>query len=373
MAKNITSDPPKAHKGPIQKDLIFLRHTFVLCLDRSHEGFDQDYAKSQGQKLPNSAIKDALVICLDIGVNCHTFAKQSDYQIGLSILDTRHLQSLNSDEKLFQTRHFCVGTETYFLTKCRSFYFGKSEHTTHEQVCSTLETMISGRDIVLVVYRSHQMFQDLRLANIQLQPLYIINAQKAAQHLLDLESRCSLKTLLTRLNCPSSPEMLHNAGNNAKFTLQASLLIAALDASQVLNLESKTTALISTLETTARAQIPLNDFPSKIKSEAKEKRNTHQKELKAQIKEQQAALARSLAALAGESRCQKCQGEDPTTSRCRHKGPGVHTRKSMICRARRAREKLENLEKLEECEGVRRPRKKAEKKSFYRGELLRFG
>lgn len=65
--------------------------------------------------------------------------------------------------------------------------------------------------------------------------------------------------------------MLHNAGNDANFTLRALLLIAALDARNVLDLELACEALLLALENAAREYLPLEEFHEAVKADSKRK------------------------------------------------------------------------------------------------------
>lgn len=67
---------PKAHKGLLREDLLFLRHIFNLHLGRSQSS-DQICALNQGRNLPGSMIKDVLIISLDIEGHPDKFARDN--------------------------------------------------------------------------------------------------------------------------------------------------------------------------------------------------------------------------------------------------------------------------------------------------------
>src|SRR6516162_5148061 len=91
-----------------------------------------------------------------------------------------------------------------------------------------MEPRIKDRDIVLAVHSGHQDLWFLKELNIDLQPIAILDTQKAAQRPLQLYRRYSLKELLVALNnCPF--KILYTAGNDANLTLRALLVIAVKD------------------------------------------------------------------------------------------------------------------------------------------------
>ncbi|KAE9365221.1 hypothetical protein N431DRAFT_488426 [Stipitochalara longipes BDJ] len=107
-----------------------------------------------------------------------------------------------------------------------------------------LGLQIGSTDLILVVYGGATDLLFLKAAEIHLRPLYVVDTQKAAQHPLQLDYRCTIERMLELLKCPFDPEMLHNAGNNANFTLRAMLLIATVDAKNSPNLEPACEALL---------------------------------------------------------------------------------------------------------------------------------
>ncbi|KAK3371754.1 hypothetical protein B0T24DRAFT_630278 [Lasiosphaeria ovina] len=76
---------------------------------------------------------------------------------------------------------------------------------------------------------------------------------KAAQHPLQLSYRCSLESLLERLDI--SFRNLHAAGNDAKFVLRALLMLAVRDAERQLN-ASVLPYWLPTFRAIARAPLP---------------------------------------------------------------------------------------------------------------------
>jgi hypothetical protein len=198
----------KAHKGLLREELLLLRHTFELHLGWPRELLDEATAKApkilQAQNLPSSWIKDLLIVSLDIEGHPDQLTKESAgrYQVRLSILDTRHLQSDTADtrhESLLQTYHLCVGPEKYFKKKSWKFCFGKSRHVTLEELRDETQKLIRKRDVILVLHGGSSDLSFLRAAQIHIRPLYIIDTQKAAQHPLQLDYRCKIERMLELL------------------------------------------------------------------------------------------------------------------------------------------------------------------------------
>jgi hypothetical protein len=113
----------------------------------------------------------------------------------------------------------------------------------------------------------------LKAARIHIRPFYIVDTQNAAQNPLSLDYRCTLERMFTLLKCPFDPGMLHNAGNDARFTLRTLLLIATIDATNHPNLEPACKALLSAFESIARGPIPLEEFHKEVKAQLKREHN----------------------------------------------------------------------------------------------------
>jgi hypothetical protein len=146
----LPSPPRKAHKGFLREDLLVLRHIFNL--DGGRQASTQDRLKTLGLGLnpPDSGMKDLLIVSLDIGSpNISRLLKDGKYQIGLSILDTRHLQSSirNRTEHnlydLLQKHQFCTGDQRYFKNGSRGFCFGQSKHIVLEDLNTIIQNLAS--------------------------------------------------------------------------------------------------------------------------------------------------------------------------------------------------------------------------------------
>lgn len=144
----ISSQPRKAHKGLLRVDLLVLRHIFSL--NHGLHALDQDYLKILGLNLPDSDMKDLLIVSLDVkNPNISQIAKNGHFQIGISVLDTRRLQSSirkrrgQNAQDLLQTHQFCIGSPKYFKNSSRSFCFGQSKHINLEDLSTTIQDLIS--------------------------------------------------------------------------------------------------------------------------------------------------------------------------------------------------------------------------------------
>jgi len=109
-----------------------LRRMFDLDLGR---GVHHLTGLSLGEDLPGSAIKDLLIIAVDIGhfgaqgieaaVKTCQLPRDERFSIGLSILDTRDLQNTNTGEILLQTYNFCVGPSKNYIKASKKVFLGK--------------------------------------------------------------------------------------------------------------------------------------------------------------------------------------------------------------------------------------------------------
>ena len=210
-----------------------------------------------GQNLVKSNIKDLLIVALDIeGVDTGQLLGEGNFQIGLSILDTRCICSSSPEQYLLQSYNFCVGSPDYCTKAVRKFSFGQSEDAKIEELRTKIQELVVGRNIILVVHGGKYDVLFLKDIDIDLCPLYVLDTQKAAQHPLDLDHRCTLQELLILLKCPFGS--LHVAGNEATFTLRALLLLVILNSSKESDLSDEQRRLFSTFETTAKIPPPLN-------------------------------------------------------------------------------------------------------------------
>ncbi|KAK0107955.1 hypothetical protein ONS96_003739 [Cadophora gregata f. sp. sojae] len=301
MSSSAASSSPvrKAHKGLVRDDLLALRQIFDLnpvekFSDRLHSN-DLVLASS----LPDSNIKDLLIVSLDVEnppSSGTELQRNSNYQIGLCILDTRELElghgrhidtQRRSPYELLQTFQLVIGSAKYDKKASQSYCFGESQHLILPELNAKLQELIPpDRDTVLVLHGGVWDLKFLQAANLDLHPVYIIDTQKAAQHPLDLDHRCTMEEMLALLGCPFGDRVLHTAGNDANFTLRALLLIAKTDACARTAIHSRcsieTEKLLSLFENVALGPVPL----SALQSHILERRVIEQNQKKARARKQ---------------------------------------------------------------------------------------
>ncbi|CZR56760.1 uncharacterized protein PAC_06649 [Phialocephala subalpina] len=147
-------------------------------------------------------------------------------QVGISILDTRELHSPSA----VQTFNFIAGSAEYYKASSQKFIWGTSEYIwpTKEAMLERLNKTISrDRNIVLVGHGFGMDLQALHSLDFDLETsiLGLFDTFDIARKLQ--MPRHSLGCLLEDLGCCNvNRNRLHNAGNDANYTLQALLLLA---------------------------------------------------------------------------------------------------------------------------------------------------
>ncbi|TKA59209.1 hypothetical protein B0A49_12609, partial [Cryomyces minteri] len=195
-------------------------------------------------------------IFVAIDLEAYEFAQHKITEIGISTLDVGHLANIPAGAdgsawlSKIRTRHLLV--EEYaklvnrrYVKGCPDkFDFGISEWISLSSVARTLsdafrvpsdadsslhpETSRKYRDVILV---GHGVSNDTNyLKSIAFSPYACgtVVATLDTQHLVSTkQNSCGLKRLLHALGI--EPEHLHNAGNDAAYTMQAMLLVAIRD------------------------------------------------------------------------------------------------------------------------------------------------
>ncbi|EPE30971.1 hypothetical protein GLAREA_03938 [Glarea lozoyensis ATCC 20868] len=92
------------------------------------------------------------------------------------------------------------------------------------QIKEEIENPVIDRDVVLVVFGSKNDLWLLTELEIDLDPVGIIDPQKAACDILHLNCPIGLRDRLVELECPCN--LPHIAGNDANFTIRALLMLA---------------------------------------------------------------------------------------------------------------------------------------------------
>ncbi|TPX11202.1 uncharacterized protein E0L32_001020 [Thyridium curvatum] len=193
--------------------------------------------------LSRTPLLDVLLVAVDIDTQQGYSEILPDHQfhIGVSTLDSRALlnpagtlRSGKGPTPTIQSLQFTIGDSRYCRKASKRFLFGLSEPSSLSSVKSRLETIASGRNVVLV-------------------PIFVVDTVKAAQEPLSLPYRYSLEKLLEALEIPY--KKLHAAGNDAHFALRVLLMIIAKDAERQPETQHSV-SLIRALKEVALAPIP---------------------------------------------------------------------------------------------------------------------
>lgn len=174
---NLPGSPSrKAHKGLLREDLLVLRHIFDL-----NHGQQSLETLGLGHNLPDSGIKDLLVVGVDVeNPDTAQLGKNGKYQIGLCILDTRDLRASIGDcaehdsPDWLRTHQFCIGPPKYFRDASRSFCFGQAKHLIPNDINTMIQDLVSNQDIVLVVHGGAGDLHFLQAAKVDLNPLFTL-------------------------------------------------------------------------------------------------------------------------------------------------------------------------------------------------------
>ncbi|KUJ17302.1 uncharacterized protein LY89DRAFT_570040, partial [Mollisia scopiformis] len=153
------------------------------------------------------------------------FDRNSDTQVGLSVLDSRNIHSASAKQSLgIKTFNFVTGSNQYFKTSARKDLWATSEHIPTTEMLQCIKKVIPrDRNIILV---GHGFSHDVAA----LQSLGFDFYTSILGHFdTDVIARrlkfedVSLGAVLKELGCPTLN--LHNAGNDANFTLRALILL----------------------------------------------------------------------------------------------------------------------------------------------------
>ncbi|GAW11610.1 hypothetical protein ANO14919_009570 [Xylariales sp. No.14919] len=148
-------------RSPLRDEILAIRQLFGYsdtCQLSSAHG-----ASNLGATLPNSSMKDVLLIGIDVDTYQGYEHLPTDPQlhIDVSILDTRvlhHLihEGLDSmrETDALESYQFVVGDSRYCKTASRKFMFGKSQSIPLGEVKAQVESLVcrGGRDNILVFH-----------------------------------------------------------------------------------------------------------------------------------------------------------------------------------------------------------------------------
>jgi hypothetical protein len=219
--------------------------------------------------LPSS--QDAVFIAIDFE-SLHNIkddlSLDLDCQLGLAILDTRDFENVAALERIISTHNFATGSSKYCDKASKKFLFGKSDRIHQMDMLRHINSLIPPSCTVILL--GHGMSHDLRaLATLrfEFQTSFIVDTSLVVPEVLSYYA-LSLNELLTELQCPFNN--LHCAGNDAHFTLRASLLLAIRDPAT--KIDTKHQNRMNILEEIAYAPIPNQVDPEVKARKRKEKR-----------------------------------------------------------------------------------------------------
>ncbi|RDW69557.1 hypothetical protein BP6252_08577 [Coleophoma cylindrospora] len=198
----MTEHDALSYKGTFREEVLWLRCIFGLDNISSSETTLLPQRLLALPTILESTIKDVILIAIDVEAKLSNQGKQLDlsknFQVGLSILDTRLLPS----------------------------------------ILSTSTTEDGYQDLLF-----------LKNIGLDLLPICILDIQKVSQTVLQVTRRQSLEQLVTILGCPF--KYLHIGGNDANFTLRALLMLVVKDSEY--NLTGLRKLLLSVLQEIAQS------------------------------------------------------------------------------------------------------------------------
>ena len=283
------------HTGLLREETLVLRQ--LLGYGSKVEAFPSTVEPEIGVSLSESSLRDVLLVGFDADTfqGYERLVEDQQIHVGISILDTRRLQELllatssmaTEPSQLIKSFQFTIGDSAYCQRASRKFMFGDSKSAANtSELKSMLEAVIDDRDVVLIMHGTDSDLKMLQNLNINLRTIYVIDTNKAAQNPLQLSYRYDLETLLESLEIPYAA--LHAAGNDARFSLQALLMLAVKDAEQ--RPDASNESLLRVLRSVAQAPRPptaaeLKEVGDAARREAKAASKARQKARRAVRKE----------------------------------------------------------------------------------------
>ena len=249
----------------------------------------------QLQQLLFCSSLDPLYIAIDFeraGFIANNFSSCSDTQAGISILDTRDLNPpLRKSASKLETYNFITGSDLYYAVSAKKFLWGTSEKTPPSKMLECINKLVRrDRNIVLV---GHGFGGDLAALSslgfdFQTSVIAILDTANITSE-LEMD-RCTLGRLLRELECPKSSARLHNAGNDANFTLRALILLAIKGYEQqrldTLMVDEERAARMEALRSIAMTPLPGVRQPKKRRPRKKHLAKTWSLEKQGEIREE---------------------------------------------------------------------------------------
>lgn len=202
-----------------------------------------------GPVLPGTKLTDALLVAIDVDSNntpkirprkqSTTNVVKGDCIIGVSIVDTRHLNDLlrtspgaMAPEDVVDSRQYHIGESSYTVERSRRFHlkFGRpSQAILHSEFSSILHALLSDRNVFIVWFGGDAVdirFLELLDFDAKKRSLGLIDTYHVAAH-LGLPSK--LINLPARLGLRVAQSTRHTAGLDAHVTIKTLLALAAED------------------------------------------------------------------------------------------------------------------------------------------------
>ncbi|KAI1120394.1 Polynucleotidyl transferase [Nemania abortiva] len=204
------------------------------------------------QILRRALQSDSILISIDFEntINIRRgFTTSNDCQAGLAILDTRDLQhKYRPPEDLITTHNFVTGSPFYVSKAAPRFLFGESSVIKPANLLTNIQSIIpQDRDVVLLGYAVQNDIKALHGLGFDFSrftsTFVIVDTCRVAGEVFGAW-RGALGDLLLRIHCPF--KKLHSGGNDANFTLRASLLLATREYNEMDNATSNYLQQIST-------------------------------------------------------------------------------------------------------------------------------
>lgn len=255
-------------KNHLQLQLLQLSLGFVPALTNSKD-FD-----------------DVVLIAIDFE-NLRNIRKDSSQnlncQAGVAILDTKSMVS--SPQTAISAFNFVIGSPSYCRNTTKKFLFGETVTIHRKDINPNIEALISrARNNVLIGHGFENDLSILRFLKFDLHSsiVGIIDLQKIAAEIMPSVS-VRLGHILEELLCPF--EGLHNAGNDAYFTLRALLLLAIKSYPNRIAANNDHRSKLTALEAITQVSIPRRTNRNDKNREKKLKRVQRSQKYQARLRD----------------------------------------------------------------------------------------
>lgn len=242
MSSNETIEPscgdtPPKHAGLLREELLVFRHLLGLG--------ENPFQAQLGPALEDCSFKDVLFVSIDVGgIGALDATSNRPYLVGISILDTRLLQSYVTTslgvtdtrsehvnaQNLIKSYQLQVGQSDYLDSQSRRFVFGLTTQIEGKNVQSYFQRLVQDRSFVVLTHGGDYGGAECRYVDrlhLGKRPLCHLDVLKVVQYPLQTYYLYSLAKLLDALKLPWRD--LHVAGNDARFALHALLMTAVRD------------------------------------------------------------------------------------------------------------------------------------------------